>query len=642
MASCDTPQKRGLRELSKRGIEPSGQALLQAVIHQDAKSAGWLVDVGVQTEQCDPVGRTPLRIALENRDVRSALKLLDAKANVNAITADHVSVLGIAVELGETAIVEKMLAVGARTDGLMPDGEKILPWAIREGRLTFVRAMMKSGADPHLRDRSGNSLLHIAMQAKRRDLMEALIELGADPGATNAAGETTLQMAFRNGWLDAVPMLAAAGADPNAPGMDGFTLLDQAISTGKIDQISLLLKIGADPNQRNPAGDSPTPLEQAFTDANPGIFRHFLDHGTKPPAGLWDDWLWKAFETGNLNAARVLLAHGAKEPARKRHGLALVEAAAFTHDGSFVKMFTDYDVPAGNALYQSAVRGDLDMVNLLVTCGVPVNVTRVPSLDTPFSAAIRRKHDKVAEFLLQNGADIDLRLPEGQTALHLAIATGCHRTLKAILDAGGDPNAPFILPVSPAFIKAVRPGVMRWVLKHDTNVTPLMLAADSGIIQSARHLMRAGAKTEVRTRSTSIWPINFASRRNDVKMMRLFLGRDPLHEERRIVIRLSEQRARVFDAEGKEIFTTKVSTGKKGHDTPTGEYVITNKYRDWKSTLYHASMPYFQRLSCGDFGLHQGNVPDYPASHGCIRVPEGNALKLFSMTQSGDRVNIIP
>ena len=53
-------------------------------------------------------------------------------------------------------------------------------------------------------------------------------------------------------------------------------------------------------------------------------------------------------------------------------------------------------------------------------------------------------------------------------------------------------------------------------------------------------------------------------------------------------------------------------------------------------------MPYFQRLSCSDFGLHQGNVPGYPASHGCIRVPEGNAAKLFAMTEAGDRVRILP
>ena len=105
---------------------------------------------------------------------------------------------------------------------------------------------------------------------------------------------------------------------------------------------------------------------------------------------------------------------------------------------------------------------------------------------------------------------------------------------------------------------------------------------------------------------------------------------------------MSEQKARLFDSEGKEIFITKVSTGRKGFATKTGEFVITNKHRDWTSTLYHASMPYFQRLSCGDFGMHQGVVPGYPASHGCIRVPEGNAAKLFALTEPGDRVRIMP
>ena len=138
-----------------------------------------------------------------------------------------------------------------------------------------------------------------------------------------------------------------------------------------------------------------------------------------------------------------------------------------------------------------------------------------------------------------------------------------------------------------------------------------------------------------------MWPINFAANRGDVRMMRLFLGRDPYHEERVIEIHLSTQQAVMFDGEGREIFKTRVSTGKRGLPTPKGEYAITNKHREWTSTLYHASMPYFQRLSCGDFGMHQGVVPDYPASHGCIRVPAANAAKLFNMTQTGDRVRIM-
>lgn len=136
--------------------------------------------------------------------------------------------------------------------------------------------------------------------------------------------------------------------------------------------------------------------------------------------------------------------------------------------------------------------------------------------------------------------------------------------------------------------------------------------------------------------------MNFATDHSDIKMMRLLLGRDPLREDRQIIISLSEQRARLLDSAGNEVFVTKISTGRKGHSTPTGEFVITDKYREWTSTIYHASMPYFQRLSCAAFGMHQGVLPGYPASHGCIRLPAENAAKLYALTQTGDRVRILP
>lgn len=642
LVSCDTPQKHALRELAKVGIEPSGRALIESVNHRDSRQVGWLLDVGVYTEQQDYRGRTPIRIALENGDISSVFKLLDARANVNTTTPDQVSILGLAVERGETAIVEKLLAAGARTDGRMPDGEKILPWAIRKGRLTFVRAMMKSGADPHLKDRLGNPLLHVAMESGRRDLVDALIELGADPAATNGAGETTLEVAFRHGWIDSIPKLAAAGADANASGIDGLTLLDRAVATRDLDRIRLLLKIGADPGRRPHSSGTPAPLERVFGNGDLALFQLFLDHGAKPPVGNWDGWLRRAYENRDHEAARMLLRQGARATSPGPDGRLLVETAALAHEGDFVKMLMDYGNPAGKSLVRAIERGDRDMVSLLLSCGLPVNVTRVPTRETLLSLAIRGRQDQVASLLVEGGADIHLRVPEGQPPLHFAIATGCHRTVKALLNAGADPNTPFVLPVSPEFIQLIRPGAMRSVLRYDQNFTPLMLAADSGAIQTTRYLMKAGAKKNVRTKSYSLWPINFASRRGDVKMMRLILGKDPLREERHIEIRLGEQRARLFDATGNELFTTKVSTGRPGFSTPTGEFVITNKSRDWTSTIYHASMPYFQRLSCSDFGLHQGNVPGYPASHGCIRVPEGNAAKLFAMTEAGDRVRILP
>lgn len=74
------------------------------------------------------------------------------------------------------------------------------------------------------------------------------------------------------------------------------------------------------------------------------------------------------------------------------------------------------------------------------------------------------------------------------------------------------------------------------------------------------------------------YPINFASRRSDVPMMRLILGKDPHKRERQIVFSLGEQRARVYDATGEKFFSAKVSSGKRVYRTRQGKFVITDKH----------------------------------------------------------------
>ncbi len=641
LLSCNSPQKLALRELSKSGVDASGRSLVKAVLDRDAGRAALLLEAGVYTEQRDARGRTPLAIAVECRDFPMVAMLLNADADVNASLANQTSVLGLAAECGNWTMIETLLAAGASSSGLMPDGDMILPWSIRNGRSELLRTLMKANPDPHLKDQRGNPLLHIAMECGRRDLMESLLELGADPGATNAAGETTLQLALRHGWTDVLPKLASAGADPNAAGPDGHTLLENAVASDNRKLVALLLKIGADANHCGPE-ESLSPWSRIFPNQDPGMLEVFLKHGAKPPQDLWDSWIWQTYLNHNLNQTRFLLKYGPLPSHPRAAKLPLIETATLAGNADFIKLMLDYGCPPGRSLILATLRDDHQLVDLLLACGLSPNLTLFPSKDTLLSAAIRHGHDRVADLLIEHGAPTHLALPEGQNPFLLAIATGCPLTVKRLLDTGANPNESFSLPVSPAFLKAVRPGPMRWILKMDRNATPLMLAADSGNIQTALYLIKAGAKVEVHTRFSDIWPINLASDRKDVGMMRLFLGQDPWREKRNIEIRLSEQEAVMFDDEGHEIFKTKVSTGRAGFATPTGEYVITNKHREWTSTLYHASMPFFQRLSGGDFGLHQGNVPGYPASHGCIRVPAGKASKLFGMTQTGDRVTILP
>ncbi|MGI9523439.1 MAG: L,D-transpeptidase family protein, partial [Hyphomicrobiaceae bacterium] len=97
-----------------------------------------------------------------------------------------------------------------------------------------------------------------------------------------------------------------------------------------------------------------------------------------------------------------------------------------------------------------------------------------------------------------------------------------------------------------------------------------------------------------------------------------------------IVVSLSQQKMTVYEAD-KAVATTRVSTGKNGHRTPAGVFSIIQKRRRHYSNIYRgAAMPYMQRLTWSGIALHQGPVPRYRASHGCIRLPGSFARSLFS------------
>lgn len=674
VVGCDHPRRQALRELSRLGVEPSGRSLLAAVTRGDRQQAALLIAAGVFTGQRDALGRTPLRVAVDLLDPRTVAMLLEAGADVHSKADDGLTALASAATHAETGMAAALLAHGARTDGPMADGEKILPWAIREGRLGLVRLMMEAGADPHLWDLRGNPLLHLAMERGHREVTAALIELGADAGSPGPAGGTVMHLAMARGWLDLLPRLANAGADPNAPDAQGYTPLARALAGQDGEAVKCLLACRADPDLPDPSGTLPLTLAVQRRDgeglaallaagANPAV----VPANGRPPlhAALAAGWregaeclarvgsangladaggrrpLDEAIDRRDLTAVVELVCHGAPLHFRGAGGRLPVERAAAAGWGSAVKLLMDYGAEPGGALQRACASGDRATARLLLACGAPASGGPGPWRDSPLATALRVGDDGTAAWLVRLSGG-NPRLPGGQRALALAAARACPQAVRALLEEGADPNEVLAQPADPSFLAQVRPGVMRWVLREDRRVTPLMLAADAGCPETAAHLIRAGARKDVWTRDSRLWPINFAARRSDVAMMRTLLGKPPEPGRRRLVVSLSAQNVRMFDDAGQEVFKAKVSTGRNGYATPAGAFVITNKNRDWRSTIYHVRMPFFLRLSCGDFGLHQGNVPGYPASHGCIRVPAGKAEELFSLAEIGDAVEITP
>ena len=102
-----------------------------------------------------------------------------------------------------------------------------------------------------------------------------------------------------------------------------------------------------------------------------------------------------------------------------------------------------------------------------------------------------------------------------------------------------------------------------------------------------------------------------------------------------VIVSLTTQRAYAY-RNGVPIGVSTISSGAPGHETPTGVFVILQKAVTHKSNCYsNAPMPFMQRLTWSGIAMHAGNLPGYPASHGCIRLPPEFAKKLFSITKRG-------
>jgi hypothetical protein len=107
-----------------------------------------------------------------------------------------------------------------------------------------------------------------------------------------------------------------------------------------------------------------------------------------------------------------------------------------------------------------------------------------------------------------------------------------------------------------------------------------------------------------------------------------------------VIVSLPEQRMYVY-RNGVRIGLSTVSTGTKGHTTPTGMFTILQKKVRHESSIYEgARMPHMQRLTWTGIAMHAGHLPGYPASHGCVRLPVDFAEKLYSVTRSGTSVII--
>ena len=344
--------------------------------------------------------------------------------------------------------------------------------------------------------------------------------------------------------------------------------------------------------------------------------------------------------------ARRLIDAGAAVDLADKNGFTPLMAAAMHGDTEMFRLLLARSVnfhpekPCldGQDLLAFALDGGKPEIINTVLQRLPSEQDWTPSTRRALSRALQAGREDEIRLLLSKHTTPPTPAGKHVPFLAYAIANSNASLFKTLLNCGADPNT--VLPghCDKDFL-ALLPSGLRSYIEDDRDVTMLTLAAGLGQLDYLRALIDARANRTRLTSRNKMSALDVAAETGHWRSAQMLLGGGPTPDKLRVEISLAMQQVALV-RDGVPVYHARCSTGRTGYSTKRGEFVITNKERNHRSTIYHVEMPYFMRLSCLDFGMHAGAVPNYPASHGCIRLPEDTARKFFSEIPVGTLVTV--
>jgi uncharacterized protein len=396
------------------------------------------------------------------------------------------------IEAINLAFLVAPLCVGLSAGRLLAAGiDARLAEAVKNGDQISIKSLIAERSDVNAKEADGSTA--IAWAAHRDDLAtaEVLIRAGANVNAANDYGVTPLSLACTNRSVGMIQRLLSARANPNAVLWNGETVLMTCVRTGSIEGVNLLLAGGANVNAKENI-DNQTALMWASAVKSPEITRALIA------------------KRADVNARSKLVP--LPEP------FIIKNQQIF---GSNYRPTVHFPRSKGGftPLMFAAREGDLESAKLLIAAGANVN-DATEEEGSVLIVATASGHEQLAMFLLEKGADPNVKDGYGIAPIHYALHDGLltlasarkvstdelgwvrpnmPNLLKMLLAHGADPNT----RIEKNFPNLDYPFLARGGEDHPqidlVSATPFMLAAASGDVAAMRTLVEGRADPKIAT-----------------------------------------------------------------------------------------------------------------------------------------------
>ncbi|MBZ5576810.1 MAG: ankyrin repeat domain-containing protein [Acidobacteriia bacterium] len=414
-------------------------------------------------------GSTPLLWAANLNDADLVVRLLQAGARPNARNQLGSTPLEEAAFHANTEAIRALLGAGADPNTAGADGQTPLMVVARSANVEAAKLLLDKGANPNAREtQRGQTALMWSAAGSQGAMMRELLAHGAEVDAASnpdlmtplvsgepraqprpPGGMTAMLFATREGCMDCVKALSEKGAKLNLADPEGVTPLITAVFNAHFDVAKYLVERGANINQWDWWGRSPLYLAVDYNTLPHGgradqpsldetlpidLIRVLLEKGANPNLQLKLFPPYRA--TGNDRGLDTMIQVGTTPLLRAAKALDAPSIQLLLEHGALVDLansvgWTPTVAASGMGSVDADTRGyyttsdveerSIASLELLLAHGGELNGRAGRLQQAPLHGAAFWGWNKVVEYLLSKGADINLTDGRGYTAVDYAM-----------------------------------------------------------------------------------------------------------------------------------------------------------------------------------------------------------------------------